>query len=79
MASVYTDKVRLSGNRKRLGNKLTLTAVGIPTLQRQEMICNHLNARYDMNSVKLTAVGGTAGGSIYFYATRSFLNPANLL
>ena len=32
IASSYTDKVRLSGNRRRLENKLTLTAVDIPTL-----------------------------------------------
>ena len=33
MAIAYTDKVWLSGNRKRLENKLTLTAIDIPTLQ----------------------------------------------
>ena len=61
MAIAYTDKVRLSGNRRRLENKLTQTAVGIPTLPRQEMICNPLYARYDMDTVKLTAVGGDGG------------------
>ena len=61
MAIAYTDKVRLSGKRKRLENKLTLTAIDIPTLQRQEMICNHLYAHYDMDAVKLMAVGGDGG------------------
>lgn len=61
MAIAYTDKVWLSGKRKRLENKLTLTAIDIPTLQWQEMICNHLYGHYDMDSVKLMAVGGDGG------------------
>ena len=70
MAIAYTDKVWLSGNRKRLENKLTLTAMDIPTLQWQEMIRSHLYARYDMDSVKLMAVGGDGGawvGSSFDY------------
>lgn len=60
-AIAYTGKVRLSGHRKQLENKLTLAAVDVSSLQWQEMIRNHLYGRYDLDAVKLMAVGGDGG------------------
>ena len=60
-AIAYTGKVWLSGNRKRLEDKLTLATIDVSTLEWQEMVRNHLYVRYDMGAVKLMAVGGDGG------------------
>lgn len=60
-AIAYTGKVWLSGNRKRLEDKLTLAAIDVSTLEWQEMVRNHLYVRYDMGAVKLMTVGGDGG------------------
>ncbi len=60
-AITYTGKKWLSGNRKKLMNKMTLTAMDVSSLQWQEMVRNHVYANYDLSSVKLLAVGGDGG------------------
>ena len=57
----YTDKKWLSGNRKHLVNKTTITAMDISSLRWQEMVRNHLYSKYDLYHVKLLAVGGDGG------------------
>ena len=60
-AITYTGKKWISGNRMRLLNKMTLTAMDINSLQWQEMIRNHMFSKYDLSHVKLMAVGGDGG------------------
>ena len=60
-AITYTDKKWLSGNRKKLTNKMTLTAMDVSSLQWQEMVRNHMFAKYDLSTVELMAVGGDGG------------------
>lgn len=60
-AITYTGKKWISGNRKRLTNKMTLTAMDISSPQWQEMVRNHVFSMYDLSSVKLLAVGGDGG------------------
>ena len=60
-AIAYTGKKWLSGNRKKLLDKMTLTAMDVSSLQWQEMVRNHMFAKYDLSTVKLLAVGGDGG------------------
>ena len=60
-AIAYTGKKWLSGNRKKLTDKMTLTAMDVSSLQWQEMVRNHMFAKYDLSTVRLLAVGGDGG------------------
>ena len=60
-AIAYTGKKWLSGNRKHLLNKTTITAMDVSPLRWQEMVRNHLYSKYDLYHVKLLAVGGDGG------------------
>ncbi len=60
-AITYSGKKWLSGTRKKLLNKMTLTAMDVSSLQWQEMVRNHVFAKYDLSSVYLLAVGGDGG------------------
>ena len=60
-AITYTDKKWLSGNRKKLTDKMTLVAMNVSSSQWQEMVRNHVYAKYDLSSVNLLAVGGDGG------------------
>ena len=60
-AVTYTGKKWLSGNRRKLTDKMILTAMDVSSLQWQEMVRNHMFAKYDLSNVKLMAVGGDGG------------------
>lgn len=60
-AITYTGKKWLSGNRKKLTDKMTLTAMDVSSLRWQEMVRNHMFAKYDLSTVRLMAVGGDGG------------------
>lgn len=60
-AITYTGKKWLSGNRKKLTDKMTLTAMDVSPLRWQEMVRNHMFAKYDLSTVRLMAVGGDGG------------------
>ena len=60
-AVTYTGKKWLSGNRRKLTDKMILTAMDVSSLQWQEMVRNHMFAKYDLSNVKLMTVGGDGG------------------
>ena len=60
-AITYTGKKWLSGNRKKLTDKMTLTAMDVSSLRWQEMVRNHMFSKYDLSTVRLMAAGGDGG------------------